>query len=92
MARKATGKRAGRIKKLSPGELSALTWYSLGEEPAQIAARLGKSVSTINNFLDRARVKLGAKTRAHAVRIAIYGRLLSGLPFLEDVIRLIGGL
>ena len=61
---------------LSSSEFAALQRYSLGDELAEIARHMGVAVSTVNSFLDRARRKLGAKSRAHAVRIAIYGRLL----------------
>jgi DNA-binding CsgD family transcriptional regulator len=76
------------VAKLTARELTALRWYSLGEEPAEIAKRMGIAVATVATFLDRARRKLGAKTRAHAVRVAIYGRLIGIgplLPLLEDL-------
>ena len=71
---------AKRWKKSGPGlshsEEIALNYYSHGMQPAEIARQLsseGKkiSVATVNVFLDRARKKLGAKSRAHAVRLGI---------------------
>jgi DNA-binding CsgD family transcriptional regulator len=73
---------------LSPSETKALLYYSLGESPAEIARRLsstGKrpiSTKTVHSFLDRAREKLKAKSRAHAVRIAIHGRLITYALFV----------
>lgn len=79
--------------KLTARELAALRWYSLGEEPTEIAQRMEIGVGSVNTFLDRARKKLKAKSRPHAVRIAIYSRLLGGsslLPLFEDLMRLGG--
>lgn len=81
MARK-RGKNVAPTSPLSPGELAALRRYSLGEEPSEIARAMEVSVSTVNTFLNRARDKLHAKNRVHAVRVAIYGRLLGSVGFL----------
>ena len=76
---------------LSPSEKAALRSYSLGDGLTEIALRMKVSKKTVNSFLDRGRKKLGARSRAHAVRIAIYGRLLGGEVTLqlEDLLRLV---
>lgn len=73
------GKRSASTPELTAREVAALRWYSLGEEPAEIAGRMGVGVGSVNTYLDRAKKKLNAKSRAHAVRIAIFSRLLGGV-------------
>lgn len=63
-------KNLDRRPELSPNETKALLWYSLGDELDEIAQRLGSAKGSVETHLDRARLKLNAKTRAHAVRIA----------------------
>jgi DNA-binding CsgD family transcriptional regulator len=56
---------------LSPRERECLIWLSQGLRTAQIAEKLGLSVSAVRLYLVNARKKLGGKTREHAVALAI---------------------
>lgn len=63
-------------KNLRPGRLSereqqVLRWVATGRRQIDIAAILGLSERTVENHLRRIRLRLGAKTTAEAVRIAL---------------------
>jgi len=62
--------------KLSPREQLSLIRYSLGDSEQEIADRLGVSAGRVNNLLNAARKKLKAKSRPHAVRIAVLARMI----------------
>ena len=61
---------------LSPREQLSLIRYSLGDSEKEIADRLGVSIGRVNNLLYAARKKLKAKSRPHAVRIALLARII----------------
>jgi DNA-binding CsgD family transcriptional regulator len=61
---------------LSPREQLSLIRYSLGDSEQEIADRLGVSTGRVNNLLNAARKKLKAKSRPHAVRIAVLARMI----------------
>jgi DNA-binding CsgD family transcriptional regulator len=56
---------------LSARETQVLRQLALGLSPTEIAAQLGISGDTARNHLRNARAKLGAKTRVHAVALAL---------------------
>lgn len=56
---------------LSAREREVLRWSAAGRRQNEIAATLGLSERTIENHLRRIRRKLGARTTAEAVRIAL---------------------
>lgn len=56
---------------LSPRETASLRLLSEGLSVEEIAARLGVGPPTVKTFLARAAKKLRARTREHAVAIAI---------------------
>ena len=62
---------------LSPREQLSLIRYSLGDSEQEIADRLGVSTGRVNNLLNAARKKLKAKSRPHAVRIAVLARMIT---------------
>ncbi|HXX08218.1 MAG TPA: helix-turn-helix transcriptional regulator [Pseudolabrys sp.] len=61
---------------LSPREQLSLIRYSLGDSEQEIADRLGVSTGRVNNLLNAVRKKLKAKSRPHAVRIAVLARII----------------
>ncbi|MGC5701962.1 LuxR family transcriptional regulator [Pseudomonas sp. NFXW11] len=61
---------------LTPRERECLKWAAEGMTAAEIAARLQRSVATINLHLTSAMHKLGAKNRVQAVVRAVHYRLL----------------
>jgi DNA-binding CsgD family transcriptional regulator len=61
---------------LTPREQLSLIRYSLGDSEQEIADRLGISTGRVNNLLNAARKKLNAKSRPHAVRIAVWARTI----------------
>jgi DNA-binding NarL/FixJ family response regulator len=58
-------------ERLHPREITVLALAAEGEGNREIAARLGLSTDTVKTRLKSAFAKLGARDRAHAVRIAI---------------------
>jgi DNA-binding CsgD family transcriptional regulator len=66
----------GVVATLSPREQLTLIRYSLGDSEQEIADRLGVSTGRVNNLLNAARKKLKAKSRPHAVRIAVLVRMI----------------
>jgi DNA-binding CsgD family transcriptional regulator len=57
--------------KLSPREREMLGALSLGQTQKQFARSAGISPSTAKDYALMARIKLGAKTNAHAVSEAV---------------------
>lgn len=55
---------------LSPRELQILRLAARGDEPDTIAAQLCLSVGTVRNYLTAVVVKLGARNRVDAIRLA----------------------
>lgn len=62
--------------RLSARELEVLELSSYGRSAKEIARHLNVGVATVNTLLDRARVKLGATGKTHAVALAIRSGLL----------------
>ena len=62
---------------LSPREQFSLIRYSLGDSEQEIPDRLGVSNGRADNLLNAARKKLKAKSRPHAVRIAVLARMIT---------------
>lgn len=56
---------------LTPRELTVMRWMAAGKRHAETAAIMGLSERTIENHLRRIRRRLGAKTTAEALRMAI---------------------
>jgi DNA-binding CsgD family transcriptional regulator len=56
---------------LSQREKEVLTLLALGESNQTIASRLFLAPETVRNYTRSARIKLGAKSRSHAIAIAV---------------------
>lgn len=56
---------------LSPPELANLRWLAHGLSQVDVARARGVSIETVKMQVERARLKLAAKTTAHAVAIAM---------------------
>lgn len=56
---------------LTPREQTVMRWMAAGKRQAEAAAIMGLSERTIENHLRRIRQRLGAKTTAEALRMAI---------------------
>lgn len=67
-----------RNSSLSSREREVLQWIAAGRRQLDIAGTLGLSERTIENHLRRIRLRLGAKTTAEAVRIAIRAGIIEG--------------
>jgi DNA-binding CsgD family transcriptional regulator len=61
------GERPRADSALSTRELECLRWIARGASDVVIAEQLGLSAHTVKDYIDSARVKLGATTRAQAV-------------------------
>lgn len=62
---------ANRDSSLSTRQREVLRWIAAGRRQLDIAAALGLSERTVENHLRRIRNRLGARTTAEAVRIAL---------------------
>ena len=60
----------------SPIELEILSLMATGLTDAGIAANLSISPVTVRIFIEKTKVRLGARTKAHAVAISIARRLI----------------
>jgi DNA-binding CsgD family transcriptional regulator len=59
---------------LSARELECLRWVAAGKTDGEIGAILSIAATTVKFHVDRARAKLGARTRAQAAaRLVLYG-------------------
>nr|BFE74315.1 hypothetical protein GCM10020092_076160 [Actinoplanes digitatis] len=58
---------------LTAREVDVLRIAATGAEPAEIAGRLSLSTGTVRNYLTAAEMKLGARNRVDAIRIATEG-------------------
>ena len=65
---------------LSARQVECLLRISRGETSAEIAAALGLSRHTVDHYIGGACAKLGAKTRAQAVAIAIAQQQIPAPP------------
>jgi DNA-binding CsgD family transcriptional regulator len=61
---------------LSPREREVLMWLASGLRTAEIAHRMGIETVTVGYHLQRARRKLGARTREQALAIAVKAGLI----------------
>lgn len=68
---------------LTSRQLACLRRIALGDTTAEIAASLGLSPHTVEHYVTEACVRLGARTRAHAVTLAIVSGFLE-LPPRSD--------
>ena len=68
--------RIGRGAALTQRELAVLRLISIGKELAAIATHLGLGHETVRSHLKKAEMKLGVKTRAHAVAQAMRRHLI----------------
>lgn len=68
---------------LSPSETEVIKWAAAGKTTEETAIILGKSVRMVRAFLDSARYKLGADTKAHAVSRALELRLIDQISTLR---------
>lgn len=59
------------VEKLSVREKECLLWAALGRRTGEIADLLGLADTTVNEYLNRAMKKLGAKTRSEACTRAV---------------------
>lgn len=61
---------------LSPHEREAISWYAQGLKTAEVAERMGITVSSVQTLANRARAKLGAASLAQAVALSVERELL----------------
>lgn len=73
-------------KRLTPKEVEALEFLSIGLTTKQIARRVGENMPTISSRITRAQGKLGTSNRAHAVGVAITSGLIRGPQAVECVV------
>ena len=67
-----------RSTRVTPREAQILSWVREGKNNQEIGIELGISALTVKNHIQKILRKLGASNRAHAVALAMQGRLLSG--------------
>jgi DNA-binding CsgD family transcriptional regulator len=61
-------------ERMTPREIECLRWVAAGKTDPEIGEILAISATTVKFHVDRARTKLGARTRAQAVaRLVLYG-------------------
>ncbi|MFF8574030.1 helix-turn-helix domain-containing protein [Streptomyces sp. CA-100214] len=63
-------------KPLSPGQIAALRLAASGYTSRQIATRLNTTESGVHLRLKEAQVRLGARSRMHAIVIALRRRVI----------------
>ena len=68
---------------LSPRESEVLALVAEGRTDREIALRLSLSVETVSWYVKAIRARLGARSRAHAVALAMRVGVLSGSWFEE---------
>ena len=67
---------AKQVAALTPREREVMTGLAKGLKGAQIAERLGISSETVRTHIDNAMQKLEARTRVHAIALALYHGLI----------------
>jgi DNA-binding CsgD family transcriptional regulator len=72
-----------RKVRLSPSELEVVKWAAAGKTTDETAMILGKSTRMVRAFMDSARHKLGADTKAHAVTKALQMRLIDQISIIR---------
>jgi DNA-binding CsgD family transcriptional regulator len=72
----ANPERLGTGAALTPRELAVLRQMSLGHQLKEAAELLGLGEETVRSHLKKAQVKLGARSRTHAVAQALRRRLI----------------
>lgn len=68
--------RVGSASGLTPRELAVLRLMSFGNQVKDAADALGLGEETVRSHLKKAQMKLGARSRTHAVALAIRRRLM----------------
>lgn len=78
---------AGRTRgtTLSDHEREALALYADGLKTAQVATRMGITVSSVQTLVNRAKTKLGASSLPQAIRICTERRLLASVADEQQV-------
>ena len=71
---------AHSITSLSERELEILTLVAEGRTDNEIAIRLCMSAKSVSWYVKEIRARLGARSRAHAVALAMRQSILSGKP------------
>ena len=71
---------AHSITSLSERELEILTLVAEGRTDNEIAIRLCMSAKSVSWYVKEIRARLGARSRAHAVALAMRQGILSGKP------------
>ena len=71
--------------RLSGREVQVLRQISRGLTHGQIATRLGISPHTVDTYVKRIRAKLGVGNKAELTRVALAGRLVSGVSTITEV-------
>jgi LuxR family quorum sensing-dependent transcriptional regulator len=66
---------SNRLCDLSKRERECMRWVAAGRTDQEIAALMGLAASTVRFHIDRARRKLGARTRSHAVAMMLRQQL-----------------
>jgi LuxR family transcriptional regulator, quorum-sensing system regulator BjaR1 len=62
------------LNRMTPREIECLRWVATGKTDPEIGEILSISATTVKFHVDRARTKLGSRTRAQAVaRLVLYG-------------------
>ncbi|MFE0794717.1 response regulator transcription factor [Streptomyces mutabilis] len=61
---------------LTPGQIAALRLAAAGYTSRQIAARLGSTETGVHRRFKEAAIRLGARSRTHAVVIALHRGLI----------------
>ena len=70
------GESSGRGERLTEREHAVLSLVAEGVPSREIAGRLAYSERTIKNVLHDAVTKLGARSRSHAVAVAVRERII----------------
>jgi DNA-binding CsgD family transcriptional regulator len=68
------------MSKLTARQIECLQRIAAGETSAEIAAELGLSKRTVDHYVGSACDRLGVRTRAQAVAIAIHTNIISPPP------------
>ena len=80
----AQGDAANNITTLSKRQMQLLGLVAEGATDNEIAIQLGLSAKTVSSYVKELRARLDARSRAHAVALAIRQRILSGNPSPEQ--------
>jgi DNA-binding CsgD family transcriptional regulator len=78
------GDAANNITVLSNRQMQVLGLVAEGATDNEIAIQLGLSAKTISFYMNEIRARLDARSRAHAVALAMRQGILSGTPSPEQ--------